>query len=137
MDERLAQKGDTAAMHRLCFDLTYGEHGRERDWDGARAWCRQGASAGEASSQVLYGELFEYGHGGLRNLDSAHYWYIRAADQRHPHALYVLAFLYLRGDITPLVPGMAEALLDSAAAQGYAPAVELRKAMKPTGRHRL
>jgi TPR repeat protein len=136
VDEQLAERGDTAAMHRLCFDLTYGEHGLAQDWAGARTWCAKGADAGEASSQVLYAQLFEYGQGGMQSLDSAHYWYIRAGNQGHPHALYALAVLYLRDDIPSPVSGMAEALLDSAAAQGYAPAVQLRDSLRSTGRHR-
>jgi len=135
VDQQLAERGDTAAMHRLCFDLTYGEHGLAQDWVRARTWCAKGAAAGEASSQVLYAQLFEYGEGGMRSLDSAHYWYIRAGNQGHPHALYALAVLYLRNDIPSPVPGIAEALLDSAAAQGYEPAVHLRDSLRSTGRH--
>ena len=120
-DEQRAAVGDTAAAHRLCFDYTYGERGLARDSSAARRWCGVGARNGEASSQTLYAQAFEAGWGTPRNLDSAAYWYGRAAAQGHAHAQFVLGLLYLRAVVPIPSVGAAESLLRASSAQGYDP----------------
>ena len=126
-DEERAAAGDADAAHRLCFDYTYGERGLARDGFAARRWCGIGARLGNASSQTLYAQAFESDFGGPRNMDSAVVWYRAAANQQHPHAQYVLGYLYLKGAVPVPSETAAESLLRASSAQGYdAPKLLLR-----------
>ncbi len=127
-DEERAAAGDPDAAHRLCFDYTYGERGLARDGFAARRWCGIGARLGNASAQTLYAQALETDFGGPRSMDSAVFWYRAAANQQHPHAQYVLGYLYLRGAVPIPSVSAAESLLRASSAQGYdAPELLLRQ----------
>jgi TPR repeat protein len=120
-DPQAAAAGDAGAAHRLCFDYTYGERGLSEDGIAARKWCAVGARLGHPSSQTLYAQAFEGAFGGPMNLDSAAYWYHRAALQQHPHAQYALGYLYLKAAVPFTSETAAESLLRASSAQGYEP----------------
>lgn len=114
-----AQKGDVKAMHRLCYDFTYGEGGLPQDGERARVWCAAGAERGSSSCQTLYAQLLLEGQGGPVDPKAAARWYARAASQGHIHAIYVLGSLYARGEGVPRDQAVADSLLGLAKLQGY------------------
>jgi TPR repeat protein len=118
IDHELARAGDLDAMHRLCFDYSYGERGLPQDYGEARAWCAAAAARGNASTQTLYAQLLEYGEGGPQDLAGAARWYRRAAEQGHLHAQYVLGLFFLDGRGVAVDTATADSLLQAASIQG-------------------
>lgn len=132
-DHDLAKAGDLDAMHRLCFDYSYGERGLPKDYAQARVWCGAAAERGNASTQTLYAQLFEYGEGGPQDLVAAAHWYRRAAAQGHRHAQYVLGLFYLDGRGVAIDTAAADSLLRAASAQGMEEASRVLSELRRRG----
>ncbi len=77
---------------------------------------------GDAASQNTLGVMYAKGLGVVTNYVRAEYWFLKAADQRYPAALYHLAVLYKAGP-----PGIAQDLhksndyMTSSALAGFRP----------------
>ena len=126
-DHALAERGDVDAMHRLCFDYTYGEGGLVTDHARARVWCAAAAERGNASCQTLYAQLLLNGQGGPADTIAAAKWYAAAADQEHVHAQYMLGLLFSAGSGVPRDAALGDSLLAAAEAQGMPAAAEARR----------
>ncbi len=105
-------------MHRLCYGFSYGELQLPKDYVRARAWCAAAAERDAASSQTLYAELMEHGHGGPVDHAAAARWYRRAGDQGHGHALFALSHMYREGRGVDQDARQADSLLTRAAEAG-------------------
>ena len=126
-DHRLAQSGDVDAMHRLCYDFTYGEGGLVKDHGRARVWCAAAGERGNASCQTLYAQLLLGGEGGPADTVAAAKWYSMAAAQHHVHAQYMLGLLISAGSGVPRNTAVGDSLLAAAEAQGMPEAAAARK----------
>ena len=78
------------------------------------------AESGSATAQNRIGEMYEFGQGVERNLDSAFEWFSKAAEQGYTAGIHNLARAYNFGSGTTVDFKRAEALYREAAGQGYA-----------------
>lgn len=78
------------------------------------------AEAGKAQAQNRLGEMYEFGQGVDRDLDSAFAWFGKAADQGLIAAVHNVARSHNFGSGTPVNYVVAEQLYLEAAQQGYA-----------------
>lgn len=54
------------------------------------------AESGNVESQFKLGEYYEHGNGVVKNCELAAFWYQKAADSRHPMALFNLNWIRLK-----------------------------------------
>ena len=129
---RRADLGELEAQHDLCYRSKYGR-GLPQDYQVAATWCTRAAIHGAESSQVLLAEMYLNGQGFEKNLAEALRWYKAAAEQEHPHALYMLYVMYSEGVGVEVNQQLAHAYLIRAAREGSEYA---REELKKTEGHR-
>jgi len=99
---------------------------RMRDFPAALAKLKQGATAGNADAQLLFGLVNLNGVGTPIDKAAAADWLSRSAAQNNATAVYVLAAL--AANRSDAQPGESQALLHKAAALGYPAAIEDERA---------
>ncbi|BBB25934.1 tetratricopeptide repeat protein [Amphritea japonica] len=123
---KAANGGNVIAMHYLCYQYRYGDD-FEADYKKAVKWCEKTAKSGDSDGQTLYAELLQYGFGTPVNLEGSVKWYLKAAEQDHVHALYMLFFAYAEGIFVQQDFNKAHYVLKRSADLGYEKAKELLK----------
>lgn len=111
-----AAQGDIFAMRFLGEDLMDAGNQDQQ----ALKWLSQAAKAGDATAQVDYGYMLEYGRGTQTDLQGAAHWYKLAALQGHLVGESNLGLLYEYGNGVPRSSATAAHWFEKSAAQGYA-----------------
>jgi TPR repeat protein len=94
-----AAKGDADAAYHLGVEYMDGKPNVvQRDYDMARKYHMQAATAGDARSMMDIGTMYEYGLGVPADLVQAALWYERSANYGYGPAQYNLATLLETGD---------------------------------------
>ena len=81
-------------VHDACYSYIYGYNDVAKDYQKALKWCSMASDRGWASSQVLLAELYYLGNGVEKDLAKALDLYMKAADQDHSHALFMIYYIY-------------------------------------------
>jgi TPR repeat protein len=121
----LANAGDPAAVHELCYRYIYGKEA-PKNYQKSMQWCAYGAALGIDSSQVLLAEMYLFGQGTKENNTEALRWFTRAAVQGHEHAMLMLYHMYQKGLGIPADPERAMSFLQQAVDAGYEPAIKTK-----------
>jgi TPR repeat protein len=114
--------------HAACYAYSYGENGAGTNYEKALRYCREGSLDGNNSSMTLLAELYYFGNGTPKDVESARHYYEMAAALGHPHA-QVMVFLIFNRDLyhssscEQKLRGLE--YLREAAAHGFEKAVEL------------
>ena len=77
-----AEMGVPAAMGDYALVLMQDAEASGDDFEGAAAWARRGAEAGDAQAQFLYAGALATGRGVTRNMEQAYVWVRRAGYPR-------------------------------------------------------
>ncbi len=93
--------------------------------DATAASWRQAAAQGSATAQYMLGYAYEQGGHGLGpdNYSEARTWYLKAAEQAHPQAMFRLGLLYENGRGIPKDSAVAILWYEKAAKAGNTDAV--------------
>jgi len=112
----LAQAGDAIAQRELGERL-YSGKGCEADQEGGLEWLEKAANQGDARAQYLMG-VEDW---GMERIKEATEWWGKAADQKHPRALFWLGDLHSSAE--PPDHAAAALLYEEAAELGDADAM--------------
>jgi len=112
----LAQAGDAIAQRELGERL-YSGKGCEADQEGGLEWLAKAANQGDAQAQYLMG-VEDW---GMERVKEAAEWWRKAADQKHPQALFWLGEIHSSAD--PPDNAAAALLYDEAAELGNSDAM--------------
>ena len=94
-----AAKGDTGAAHHLGVEYMDGKANVvQRDYDKARQYHMQAATAGDPRSMMDIGTMYEYGLGVAADLVQAAQWYEHSANYGYGPGEYNFATLLETGD---------------------------------------
>ena len=94
-----AAKGDAGAAHHLGVEYMDGKPNVvQRDFDKARQYHLQAATAGDPRSMMDIGTMYEYGLGVPADILLAAQWYERSANYGYAPAQYNFATLLETGD---------------------------------------
>jgi len=133
---RAAEEGHAVAQYNVAMMYANGE-AVNVDYQQAVYWFRKSADQRFAPAQLRLGELYYFGMGGLP-VDRRHAarLFEAAASQGDPDACLDLAIMLGSGDVLPLDPARARAMLDRAANGGNESAEEYREMLDaaPDGR---
>mmetsp|Transcript_8705 Transcript_8705/g.16857 ORF Transcript_8705/g.16857 Transcript_8705/m.16857 type:complete len:360 (-) Transcript_8705:27-1106(-) len=102
-----------------------GGYGIQKDFNAAFTWYEKAAVGGCASAQASLGNQFYTGKGVAKNIAAAWKWYKRSANQEHPKGQRSLGLMMVKGEGCSESLGAGTTLLEKAAVQGDAKALEL------------
>jgi ribosomal protein L7/L12 len=109
----------------LCYHFGYGV---KQNYQVAASWLNKSADFGPSSYQL--GLKYEEGHGCGVDMAEAAKWYRKAANVGMPEAQYRLGLCYIRGEGVVGNDTKGLNLINKAAEQGFAEAIEWMKASK-------
>jgi TPR repeat protein len=115
----VTEKGDVGARAQAAIKYLKGD-GVEADPGVAMRYGQEAATEGDADAQFVVGAL--YARGMAPDPFRAASWYLRAARQNHPKAMYNLAMAFLTGNGVAKDPNQALVWFTKAADAGYADA---------------
>ncbi|KAG7586913.1 Sel1-like repeat [Arabidopsis thaliana x Arabidopsis arenosa] len=95
--EYQAEKGNSAAMHKIGLFYYFGLRGLRRDHAKALYWFSKAVEKGEPMSMELLGEIYARGAGVERNYDKARECLTLAVKQGLYSAFNGLGYLYVKG----------------------------------------
>ena len=95
----MAENGNIEAAAFLGNEYYFGWNELEQDLEKALKFLTLASEGGDAMSQFLLGFMYGSGRGVERNSDKAFEWFLKAAEQGVPEAMYNVArFLLLSPD---------------------------------------
>ena len=95
----MAENGNIEAAAFLGNEYYFGWNELEQDLEKALKFLTIASEGGDATSQFLLGFMYGSGRGVERNSDKAFEWFLKAAEQGVPEAMYNVArFLLLSPD---------------------------------------
>ena len=95
----MAEGGNIKAAAFLGNEYYFGWNELEQDLEKALKYLTLASEGGDATSQFLLGFMYGSGRGVERNSDKAFEWFLKAAEQGVPEAMYNVArFLLLSPD---------------------------------------
>lgn len=121
----LAESGDVAMQHKLCFGYSYGKFDFEQSDQKALKWCEMAAKSGALSSITLLAEKYYFGYGVEKSYETALQLYEGAAVDGHLHAQYMMATFYEEGIVVEKNLDTAKYWLELSIDQGYPIAQEM------------
>jgi TPR repeat protein len=122
--KRQAAEGDAYSQRMLAQSYRYGA-GSPRDAQLALMWDLKAAEAGNVDSQYDVGMHYLRGLGVEANYPSAFGWLKKAADKKHPAALFELGQMTIAGQATFPDDVQGLRMIRESALLGYAPARQL------------
>jgi TPR repeat protein len=120
----LAEAGDADAQCLLADQLDEGGP-HERDPVQAVAWYRRAAAQGHDRAEYFLGSMLAHGIGAGQDFAEAAFWFRRGVAKGDPAAQFRLGELIARRRVVAAPGEGAAQLLQLAAAQGHAGALEL------------